>query len=75
MLAIEPRVLKKARALAARRGQSLSALLADKLRALMDDDARYRSAHKRARSFFENPLSLGAGPLRREELHERRRFR
>jgi hypothetical protein len=74
-VAIEPGLLKKARAVAARRGQSVSALLADELRELVDEDARYTSARKRALSLFQNPLSLGGVPSRREELHERRRLR
>lgn len=74
-VAIEPRLLKKARAVAARRGQSVSALLADELRELVDEDGRYASAQKRALSLFQNPLPLGGVPLRREELHERRRLR
>jgi hypothetical protein len=74
-LAIEAGLLKKARAVAARRGQSVSALLADELRELVSEDTRYASAHKRALSLFESPLSLGGTPVRREELHERRRFR
>ncbi len=74
-VAIEPRLLKRARAVAAQRGQSVSALLADQLRELVDEDARYTSARKRALSLFQNPLSLGGVPLRREELHERHRLR
>lgn len=74
-VAIEPGLLKKARAVAARRGQSVSSLLADELRELVEDDARYASAHKRALSLFQSPLSLGGAPLGREELHERRRLR
>lgn len=74
-VAIEAGLLKKARAVAARRGQSVSALLADELRALVEDDARYKSAYKRALSLFLSPLPLGGEPLRREALHERRRLR
>lgn len=74
-VAIEPGLLKKARAVAARRGQSVSALLADELRELVDEDARYASAQKRALSLLQSPLSLGGVPLRREELHERHRLR
>ena len=74
-VAIEPGLLKKARAVAARRGQSVSALLADELRELVAEDAGYASAHKRALSLFQSPLSLGGVPLGREELHERRRLR
>ena len=74
-VAIEPGLLKKARAVAARRGQSVSALLADELRGLVNEDGRYAAAQKRALSLLQNPLPLGGVPLRREELHERRRLR
>jgi len=74
-VAIEPGLLKKARAVAARRGQSVSALLADELRELVDEDARYAAARRRALALFQNPLSLGGVPLGREELHERSRLR
>jgi hypothetical protein len=74
-VAIDPILLKKARAVAARRGQSVSALLADELRVLVDDDSYYASSRKRALSLFLNPLPLGGVPLDREELHERRRLR
>ena len=74
-LAIEPALLKKARAVAARRGQSVSALLADELRELVAADTRYTAAHKRALSLLQHPLALGGVPLEREELHERRRLR
>lgn len=74
-VAIEAGLLKRARAVAARRGQSVSALLADELRELVDEDARYAAAHKRALALFRSPLSLGGAPLGREELHERRRIR
>ena len=74
-VAIEPGLLKKARAVAARRGQSVSALLADELRELVAEDARYAAAHRRALALFQSPLPLGGVPLRREELHDRRRLR
>jgi hypothetical protein len=71
-LAIEPGLLKKARAVAARRGSSVSALLADELRELVAEDAQYIAARKRALALLSAPLSLGGVPLAREELHERR---
>ena len=73
-LAIEPNLLKKARAIAARRGRSVSALLADELRELVAEDARYATARKRALAALCSPLSLGGTPLTRNELHERRRL-
>jgi hypothetical protein len=74
-VAIDPALLKKARAVAARRGRSVSALLADELRQLVADDAQYTVARKRALGLLSTPLSLGGSPLSREELHERRGLR
>src|SRR2546429_9921013 len=74
-VAIEPSLLKKARAVAARRGRSVSALLADELRHLVADDAGYAAARKRALALLAAPLSLGGSPLKREGLHERNRLR
>lgn len=74
-LAIEPGLLKKARALAARRGLSVSALLAEHLRELVSTDAGYAAARRRAAALLQSPLSLGGAPLPRESLHERPRVR
>jgi hypothetical protein len=74
-VAIEPGLLKRARAVAARRGLSVSALLAEELRELVAQDALYTAARKRALALFSTPLSLGGTPLSRENLHERRRLR
>ena len=71
-VAIEPGLLKKARAVASRRGLSVSALLASELRELVDEEARYTAAKKRAMSLFSTPLTLGGTPLAREAIHERR---
>lgn len=71
-VAIEPTLLKGARAVAASRGQSISALLADQLRQLVSEDSRYRAARKRAASLLASPLPLGGLRLPREALHERR---
>ena len=74
-VAIEPGLLKKARAVAARRGLSVSALLADELRELVEGDAQYAAARKRAFALFSTPMALGGTPLDREALHERRSLR
>lgn len=74
-VAIDPGLLKKARAIAARRGRSVSALLADELRELVAEEAGYAMARKRAIALLTSPLSLGGTPLSREELHDRRRIR
>lgn len=74
-VAIEPSLLKGARAIAASRGQSVSALLADQLRKLVSEDNRYKAARRRASALLASPLALGGRPLSREALHERHRVR
>lgn len=74
-VAIAPGLLKKARTIAARRGLSVSALLADELRALVAEHTQYAAARKRALALFDAPLSLGGTAMAREQLHERRRLR
>jgi hypothetical protein len=70
-VAIDPVLLKKARSVAARRGLSVSALLAAELRELVNEDLKYASAHKRALGLLFTPLAVGGVPLSREEMHER----
>lgn len=74
-VAIEPALLKSARAVAARRGRSVSALLGDQLRELVAADLQYAAAQKRALALFAKPLPLGGRPLSRAALHERNRVR
>ena len=74
-VAIDAALLKKARAVAAQRGLSVSALLANELRDLVNTNRRYSAAHKRALNLLQHPLPLGGKPLSRDELHERHRLR
>ena len=75
-LAIEGTLLKRARALAARRGLSVSALLADELRALVAEDAAYASAERTAAGLLQDGLPLGGARVTdRAALHDRHRVR
>ena len=75
-VAIEPGLLKKARAIAARRGRSVSALLADELRELVNDDRTYEAARQRAKAMLKTGFSLeGARMYDRDATHDRRRLR
>jgi hypothetical protein len=74
-VAIEAGLLKQARAIAARRGRSVSGLLADELRELVAQDAQYLAARRRAEALFAMRIPLGGVPERREALHERDRIR
>ena len=75
-VAIEPALLKQARALAARRGTSISALLAEELRRLVATDRTYEKARKRALEMMRAEVDLGGARMEnRDEIHDRSRFR
>ena len=57
-LAIDATLLKRARAVAARRGLSVSALLAEELRVLVAAYREYEAARRRAVAMLDGGLSL-----------------
>ncbi|MBI4701143.1 MAG: CopG family transcriptional regulator [Deltaproteobacteria bacterium] len=72
-LRLQAPVLKKAKALAARRGTSLNRLLADTIEELARGADRYVLAKRRARALLERGFAMGPLPkLSRDEIHERR---
>jgi hypothetical protein len=75
-LAIEPALLKQARAIAARRGRSVSALLADELRELIGEDRADAAARQSAKAMLKTGFRLQGARMRdRSEVHDRRRVR
>ena len=70
---LDKETIHKAKVLAAKRGTSVSGLLASELERLVGDDESYEAARRSALSFLESGFDLG-GEIRatREELHERR---
>jgi hypothetical protein len=75
-VAIESKLLKKARAVAARRGRSVSALLAEELHDLVAEDAAYEAARLNAQALLKSGFSLkGTKMIDREEAHDRRGLR
>jgi hypothetical protein len=75
-LAVDQRLLKRARALAAQRGTSVSAMLAGELLRILDRETVYEQAKVRALSRLRAPFRLG-GEKRagREALHDRQDLR
>jgi hypothetical protein len=74
--AIDRELLKRARGLAAKRGCSVSALLAGKLRELVASEQEYEAAHRRASALMSSGLALGgAKVVDRDAIHERHRLR
>lgn len=75
-VAIDRELLKRARGVAAKRGCSVSALLAGELQELVAGEQEYEAAQRRARALMSTGLSLGGVKMvDRDAIHERHRFR
>ena len=73
-LSLPKRTLRKIKLIAVQRQTSVSALLAQALEALVDEETGYTRAKKRQMAMMERGFDLGLGqdrPARREDLHER----
>jgi hypothetical protein len=72
-LAVDKSLLKKARGYAARRGMSVSAMLAGELEKLVAREAAYEDAKTKALALLAAPFHLGGAKMAdRESLHERK---
>lgn len=72
-LKLDQDLLQEARVLAARRGTSVSRLMAEQLASLVRDDAVYEQARARSLARLEKGFDLGwEKPESRDALHERR---
>ena len=73
-LSLPRALLKRVKRVAADRDTSVSALMAEALGRLADEDRRYAAARKRALAALWSPGSLGTRGRRiwsRDELHDR----
>jgi hypothetical protein len=71
-LSIDARLLKRARVVAAERGVSVSALLAEELRDLVEQEAAYEQAKSKALALLAEPFRLGGKRIKdRAALHDR----
>ena len=68
---LDEAVIKSAKVVAARRGTSVSALVASELEALVEDDARYEEARLRALDLLGGVASRGGRTWTRGELYDR----
>ncbi len=74
-LQLDTEVIRGARLVAARRGTSISALVAKELADMVQEDARYEAARSRALELMRDATSRGGAPWSREEIHDRPRAR
>jgi len=75
-LAVEKRLLKQARAIAAQRGLSVSALLSGELTRFVEQERKYRRAQASALARLETPSHLNfMNKPTRDSLHDRQGLR
>ena len=70
-LQLDEDVIRRAKVVAAKRGTSVSALVARKLDDLVEQDARYEEAWRRAETLMHGSTDRGGWSWQRDELHER----
>lgn len=68
---IEQELIDRARVLAARKGTSVSGLVARELQEIVDRDARYEEARRRALRELSSASERGGRRWKREDLYER----
>jgi hypothetical protein len=74
-LQLDTEVIKRARIVAAKRGTSVSALVAIQLIELVDEDERVEHARERAEAILKKAVPRGGRSWTRDELHDRQALR
>ncbi len=70
-LQLDEDVIRRAKVIAAKRGTSVSGLVARELEELVAQDARYEEAWRRAVEIVAGSAPRGGRAWRRDELHDR----
>ncbi len=68
---LDEAIVRGAKVVAAKRGTSVSGLVARQLEELVAEDARYEEARRRASEIMKASIPRGGRTWRRDELHER----
>lgn len=68
---LDENVIRRAKVLAAKRGTSVSGLVAAELDRLVAEDERYEEAWRRARTAMDEAAGRGGRRWSRDELHDR----
>jgi hypothetical protein len=71
---LDGEVIQQAKVLAARRGTSVSALVAMEIRKLVTEDERYEAARQRAEEALSHPRPRGGRRWTRDEIYDREVF-
>ena len=70
-LQLDADVIRRAKVVAAKRGTSVSAMVAHELSALVDEDARYDESWRQAAELMRGAAPRGGRSWQRDSLHER----
>jgi hypothetical protein len=70
-LQVDTEVIRRARILAAKRGTSVSALAAQRLMELVEEDERFEAARRRALTILAKAVARGGRSWDRDDLHDR----
>jgi len=71
-LSIEKEIIKKGKVVAARKDTSISRMLADLLKSMVENDERYEAAKRSALQLLKKGVRLGGKiTWKREDLYER----
>jgi len=75
-VAIDKQLLKRARAVAAQRQTSISAVLAAELKKMVAEDAEFKRVRTKAIALLSSPFALGGQKMAsRDSLHDRHGLR
>ena len=70
-VSLDKQLIQKLRVIAAERSTSISRMLSDELRRIVERSEQYQNAKRRALETLETGLHLGGKPATRDELHDR----
>lgn len=68
---LDRETIRRAKVLAAKRGTSISALLASQIRDSVEAESAYEAARRTALDLLARGFHLGGGRLNRDALHDR----
>jgi len=74
-VSLDKYLIQKLRVIAAERSTSISSLLSDELRRIVERAEQYNNAKRRALKSLETGLHLGGKPATRDEFHDRQALR
>jgi predicted transcriptional regulator len=74
-VSLDKQLIQKLRVIAAERSTSISGMLSDELRRIVERSEQYTNAKQRALEALETGLHLGGKPATRDELHDRQALR